>query len=123
MDMLRERLQLARQKKMSLQEAMLVILRDVRDEVERRESNAVTMRALKAQLEPELRLEAGTRRRLSCTAGERAGDGALLEDLRIPANVNTQIGERERSGATLSMCHELGLESSFRREGPFSTMR
>jgi hypothetical protein len=43
--------------------------------------------------------------------------------LRIPANVNTQIGERERSEATLSRCHELMLESSFRREGPFSTMR
>jgi DNA replication protein DnaC len=54
MDTLPERLQLAMQKKMSLQEAMLVILGD---EVERRASNAVTMRAAKAQLDPEMRLE------------------------------------------------------------------
>ncbi len=54
MDNLPERLQLAAQKKMSLQEAMLVILGD---EVERRESNAIEMRAQKAQLDPEMRLE------------------------------------------------------------------
>lgn len=54
METLPERLQLAVQKKLSLQEAMLVILGD---EVERRESNAVTLRASKAQLDPEMRLE------------------------------------------------------------------
>jgi DNA replication protein DnaC len=54
MDTLPERLQLAQQKKMTLQEAMLVILGD---EVERRESNAVAMRAAKAQLDPDMRLE------------------------------------------------------------------
>lgn len=54
MDTLPERLQLAAQKQMSLQEAMLVILGD---EIERRESNAVAMRAAKAQLDPEMRLE------------------------------------------------------------------
>jgi DNA replication protein DnaC len=54
MDNLPERLQLAAHKKMSLQEALLVILGD---EVERRESNAIAMRALKAQLEPDMRLE------------------------------------------------------------------
>lgn len=54
MDTLPERLQLASQQKMTLQEAMLVILGD---EVERRESNAVAMRATKAQLDPEMRLE------------------------------------------------------------------
>lgn len=54
LDTLPERLQLATQKKMTLTEAMLVILGD---EVERRESNAVAMRAAKAQLDPEMRLE------------------------------------------------------------------
>jgi DNA replication protein DnaC len=53
-DTLPERLQLALQKGLSHQDVLLVVLGD---EVERRESNAVSMRADKARLDPEMRLE------------------------------------------------------------------
>lgn len=54
LDTLPERLQLATQKGLSHQDLLLTVLTD---EVERREGNAVAMRAEKARLDPEMRLE------------------------------------------------------------------
>jgi len=55
LDTLPERLALARQQKLTHQDLMLLVLSD---EVSRRDSQAVTLRAQKAQLEPGMQLEA-----------------------------------------------------------------